>query len=362
MRRSHCAGMIWSVSMSARSITTALPNTSRTPVIVPAPASKAAEGSEASRASQILRQREVAGDRRRGRDDRRHEVRAPTGSLPSLEVAIRGRGAALARAEDVRVHAEAHRAARAPPFEPRVAEHAVESLALGLRLDLRRARHHERAHAGTHAPTAHHLRGGAKVFDARIRARAEEHRIHRDVAHRGARPQVHVAERAARSGTRSSMPTVCAGFVPHDTYGRSSLASIVTAVSNAASTSVASARQASNAASHCAPFGACGRPSTYAKVTSSGAIMPARAPASIDMLQTVMRPSIDSARIASPAYSIACPVPPAVPISPMMARMMSLAATPAGSLPSTVTRMFLAFDWISVWVESTCSTSDVPMQ
>src|SRR5260370_24260502 len=35
--------------------------------------------------------------------------------------------------------------------------------------------------------------------------------------------------------------------------------------------------------------------------------MPARAPASTDMLQTVMRPSIDSARIASPAYSIACP-------------------------------------------------------
>ena len=33
-----------------------------------------------------------------------------------------------------------------------------------------------------------------------------------------------------------------------------------------------------------------GRPSRYAKVTSSGAIMPARAPASIDMLQIVMRP------------------------------------------------------------------------
>ncbi len=33
-------------------------------------------------------------------------------------------------------------------------------------------------------------------------------------------------------------------------------------------------------------------------MVSSGAIRPARAPASIDMLQTVMRPSIDSARIA----------------------------------------------------------------
>ena len=30
------------------------------------------------------------------------------------------------------------------------------------------------------------------------------------------------------------------------------------------------------------------------------------------------------------------PVPPAVPISPMMARMMSLAVTPGGGVPSTV--------------------------
>ena len=39
-------------------------------------------------------------------------------------------------------------------------------------------------------------------------------------------------------------------------------------------------------------------------MVSSGAIMPARAPASIDMLQIVMRASIDSARMASPRYSM----------------------------------------------------------
>ncbi len=76
--------------------------------------------------------------------------------------------------------------------------------------------------------------------------------------------------------------------------------------------------------------------------------MPARAPPSIDMLQTVIRPSIDSASIAEPQYSMTWPVPPAVPISPMMARMMSLAVTPGGSAPSTLTRMFLALVWISV--------------
>ena len=55
------------------------------------------------------------------------------------------------------------------------------------------------------------------------------------------------------------------------------------------------------------------------------------------------------------------PVPPAVPISPITVRMMSLAVTPSGSLPSTVTCMFLAFFCVSVWVASTCSTSEVPM-
>ena len=63
--------------------------------------------------------------------------------------------------------------------------------------------------------------------------------------------------------------------------------------------------------------------------------MPARAPASIDMLQTVIRSSMRSARMASPVYSMTYPVPPSVPILPMMARMTSLAVTPGGSSPST---------------------------
>ena len=38
--------------------------------------------------------------------------------------------------------------------------------------------------------------------------------------------------------------------------------------------------------------------------------MPARAPASIDMLQTVIRSSMDSASTAAPVYSSTCPAPP----------------------------------------------------
>ncbi len=94
---------------------------------------------------------------------------------------------------------------------------------------------------------------------------------------------------------------------------------------------------------------------------SSGATRPARAPASIDMLHTVIRPSIDSERMADPRYSMTWPMPPPVPMRPMTARMTSLAATPGGSSPSTSTAIHLGRDCGSVWVASTCSTSDVPI-
>ena len=65
---------------------------------------------------------------RRGRGHlRADEVRAAATPLAPFEVAVRGRGAALAGREDVRVHAEAHRAARKPPLEAGVQEDAVES-------------------------------------------------------------------------------------------------------------------------------------------------------------------------------------------------------------------------------------------
>ena len=51
-------------------------------------------------------------------------------------------------------------------------------------------------------------------------------------------------------------------------------------------------------------LGANSRPCTYSNVVSSGAIMPARAPASIDMLQTVIRSSIEKPRITLPVYSM----------------------------------------------------------
>ena len=111
---------------------------------------------------------------------------------------------------------------------------------------------------------------------------------------------------------------------------------MTTSLSNTAPSSVTSVRQSATAASHESPLGAWARPCRYSNVVSSGAISPALAPASIDMLQTVIRPSIDSDRMAEPRYSMTWPIPPPVPMWPMIARITSLAVTPCGI--STVDR------------------------
>jgi hypothetical protein len=80
---------------------------------------------------------------------------------------------------------------------------------------------------------------------------------------------------------------------------------MVTTLSKRAPASLFSDRQYATAFSHKSSFGAKGRPRIYSIVVSSTAIMPARAPASIAILHNVMRPSMESRRIALPANSIA---------------------------------------------------------
>ncbi len=96
-------------------------------------------------------------------------------------------------------------------------------------------------------------------------------------------------------------------------------------------------------------------------MVSSGAIIPARAPASIDMLQTVMRSSIESARIVEPRYSMTWRAPPATPIFPMIASTRSLAPTPLPSAPSTAIASVFGLRCSRHCVASTCATSVVPM-
>ena len=163
------------------------------------------------------------------------------------------------------------------------------------------------------------------------------------------------------SGTRPLIGSASSGLLPQVTIGSSSDASSATSRSNAAPSSVRSACHSRMARSQSAPRGAWGRPARYANVVSSGAIIPERAPASIDMLHRVSRPSIDSARTVEPAYSIACPAAPAAPIRAMMARMTSFAVTHGPSAPSTVMRIVFGRACQIVCVASTCATSVAPI-
>ena len=89
--------------------------------------------------------------------------------------------------------------------------------------------------------------------------------------------------------------------------------------------------------------------------------MPARAPHSMLMLQTVMRPSMLIASNVEPRYSTMKPWPPPVPVLAMTARITSFGVTPSGSSPFTVTAIVFGRSIGSVCVARTCSTWLVPM-
>src|SRR6187401_1497335 len=95
--------MIWSVSTSARFSGMATPRIVFTACML--------------FALPVADVDEVAGDRsgsgHRGAD----QVGTAAGSLPSLEVAVGGARATLAGQQEVRVHTQAHRAARVAPLE-----------------------------------------------------------------------------------------------------------------------------------------------------------------------------------------------------------------------------------------------------
>jgi len=79
------------------------------------------------------------------------------------------------------------------------------------------------------------------------------------------------------------------------------------------------------------------------------------------MLQTVIRPSMLSARITGPAYSTTWPVAPPTPMRPSVPRMRSLAVTPNPSAPPYVMRIERGLACTRHCVANTCSTSLVPM-
>src|SRR5712691_10310675 len=107
--------MIWSVSTLARSSGAT------------SPFSAVNFSISASFSSPLAHVDEVPGDRCRGRHFRAHQMSPSARPLPALEIAVGGRGTALARLEAVGVHGETHRAPRLAPLEPGVPEDAVQA-------------------------------------------------------------------------------------------------------------------------------------------------------------------------------------------------------------------------------------------
>src|SRR6185312_9724117 len=117
---------------------------------------------------------EVALDRGGSRHLRADQVGAPALALATLEIAVRGRGAALPFAQGVGVHAQAHRAARLAPFEAGAAEDVVEPLGFGGLFHLLGPGDDHRPHGARDLAAVDDFGGLAQVLDAAVRAGADE--------------------------------------------------------------------------------------------------------------------------------------------------------------------------------------------
>src|SRR5262249_33160144 len=142
---------------------------------------------------------EVAGDGSGGGHNRADQGRAAIAALASLEVAIRGAGAALVRRQSVGVHADAHAAARVAPFETGLRKDFVETFFFGLRLDAAGAGNDESLLDGFRdVLSGDQMRGSAKIVQARVGAGADEDAVDGNVHDGRAGLQPHVFERTLR--------------------------------------------------------------------------------------------------------------------------------------------------------------------
>src|SRR5437899_10407137 len=99
-----------------------------------------------------------------GGHHRADQMRAAVLALAPLEVAVRGAGAAFVRRQHVRVHANAHAAARIAPLKAGGGKNLVETFFFSLRLDPARAGHDESLlSVFRYVLPAHDSRGGVKT-------------------------------------------------------------------------------------------------------------------------------------------------------------------------------------------------------
>src|SRR3546814_16512690 len=102
---------------------------------------------------------------------------APAAPLAVLEIAVRGRGAALARVQPVGIHPDAQRTSRLATVEAGVAENPVEPLLLGLPPDAHRPGNDPRAGVTRTLSSARHRSRGLQIIDTAVGAAAAEHPV-----------------------------------------------------------------------------------------------------------------------------------------------------------------------------------------
>src|SRR5947209_1215152 len=83
-------------------------------------------------------------------------------ALPPLEVPVGGRGTALSRLQDIRIHAQTHGASRLTPVKTGLSKDTVEPLRLRLAFDGSRSRNHHGPYGRMNLLSVHHLRGEAQ--------------------------------------------------------------------------------------------------------------------------------------------------------------------------------------------------------
>src|SRR6187551_835905 len=163
--------MIWSVSTSARSRTETLPSITSIGLI----------------SAPIPDVDKMALDCGSGRHPRTDQMGTPTLALTTLEIAVRGRGAALSLDQSVGVHSKAHRAARLAPLEASGAEDLVQALFLRGCLDLLRPGHDHRPYGVGDATPLDDRGRLAQILDPGVGAGADEDALGPDLGHRRAR-------------------------------------------------------------------------------------------------------------------------------------------------------------------------------
>ncbi len=119
-------------------------------------------------------------------------MRASATTLTAFEIAVRGRGATLTGLKLVRVHAEAHGAAREAPFETGLHQLLGDAFFFGLRPDEAGARHDHRAQPILDLATLHDGRNLTQILDAAVGAGADEDGVDLDLVQLLAGLEAHI--------------------------------------------------------------------------------------------------------------------------------------------------------------------------